>query len=136
MVKTIFRQEKAQGLVEYALILVLVAIVVMGILLLLGPTVGSVFSEIVAELTVGKGVITDVSAERTGGGTGNDAVVTITVSTNTSVTVSDSQDADPVTASCNGSCTVTLTGVGFNAGTVTVRAAAGGRATASYPAKP
>ena len=40
-------REEAQGLVEYALILVLVAIVVIAILLLLGPVVGNVFSNIV-----------------------------------------------------------------------------------------
>jgi pilus assembly protein Flp/PilA len=41
-------REKGQGLVEYALILVLVAIVVIAILLLLGPVVGNVFSNIVS----------------------------------------------------------------------------------------
>jgi pilus assembly protein Flp/PilA len=43
-------REKGQGLVEYALILVLVAIVVIAILLLLGPVVGNVFSNIVSNL--------------------------------------------------------------------------------------
>ena len=38
--------QKGQGLVEYALILVLVAIVVFAVLLLLGPIVGNVFSSI------------------------------------------------------------------------------------------
>jgi len=38
---------KGQGLVEYALILVLVAIVVIAILLLLGPALGDIFSRIV-----------------------------------------------------------------------------------------
>ncbi len=38
--------EKGQGLVEYALILVLVAIVVIVILALLGPAIGNVFSTI------------------------------------------------------------------------------------------
>ncbi len=42
--------EEGQGLVEYALILVLVAIVVIAILLLLGPVVGNVFSNIVVNL--------------------------------------------------------------------------------------
>ena len=42
--------EKGQGLVEYALILVLVAIVVIAILLLLGPVIGNVFSNIVSSL--------------------------------------------------------------------------------------
>jgi pilus assembly protein Flp/PilA len=46
------RNEKGQGLVEYALILVLVAIVVIAILLLLGPVVGNAFSNIVANLTM------------------------------------------------------------------------------------
>jgi pilus assembly protein Flp/PilA len=40
-------REKGQGLVEYALILVLVAIVVIAVLLILGPVVGNVFSTIV-----------------------------------------------------------------------------------------
>jgi pilus assembly protein Flp/PilA len=40
-------KEEGQGLVEYALILVLVAIVVIAILLLLGPAVGNVFSNII-----------------------------------------------------------------------------------------
>lgn len=43
-------REEGQGLVEYALILVLVAIVVIAILLLLGPIVGNVFSNIVKNL--------------------------------------------------------------------------------------
>jgi pilus assembly protein Flp/PilA len=40
-------KEKAQGLVEYALILVLVSIVVIAILLILGPAIGNIFSNIV-----------------------------------------------------------------------------------------
>ena len=39
--------EKGQGLVEYALILVLVAFVVIVILALLGPIVGKMFSNVV-----------------------------------------------------------------------------------------
>jgi pilus assembly protein Flp/PilA len=42
--------EEGQGLVEYALILVLVAIVVIAVLVLLGPAIGDVFSEIIANL--------------------------------------------------------------------------------------
>ena len=40
-------REEGQGLVEYALILVLVAIVVIVILAILGPAIGNIFSEIV-----------------------------------------------------------------------------------------
>jgi len=39
-------KEKGQGLVEYALILVLVSIVVFAVLMLLGPIIGGVFSTI------------------------------------------------------------------------------------------
>lgn len=39
-------REEGQGLVEYALILVLVAVVVIAILTLLGPQIGNVFSKI------------------------------------------------------------------------------------------
>jgi len=43
-------KEKGQGLVEYALILVLVAIVVIVILALLGPAIGNVFSQIISSI--------------------------------------------------------------------------------------
>ncbi len=43
-------REEGQGLVEYALILVLVAIVVIAILTLLGPEIGNVFSRITSGL--------------------------------------------------------------------------------------
>ena len=42
--------ESGQGLVEYALILVLVAIVVIAVLTVLGPTIGQVFSDIAQNL--------------------------------------------------------------------------------------
>lgn len=41
---------KGQGLVEYALVLVLVAVVVIAILTLLGPQIGNVFSRITCGL--------------------------------------------------------------------------------------
>jgi pilus assembly protein Flp/PilA len=43
-------KEKGQGLVEYALILVLVAIVVIAALMILGPIIGNTFSTINASL--------------------------------------------------------------------------------------
>ena len=39
-------REEGQGLVEYALILMLVSIVVIAILALLGPALGNVFSQV------------------------------------------------------------------------------------------
>jgi pilus assembly protein Flp/PilA len=38
--------QEGQGLVEYALILVLVAIVVIAILVIMGPQIGNIFSRI------------------------------------------------------------------------------------------
>ena len=46
MLRSFFAKEDGQGLVEYALILVLIAIVVIGILSLLGGKVSQVFSTI------------------------------------------------------------------------------------------
>lgn len=43
-------REEGQGLVEYALILALVAIVVIAVLVLLGPVVGNLYSTIVQAL--------------------------------------------------------------------------------------
>ncbi|MBM4422745.1 MAG: pilus assembly protein [Chloroflexi bacterium] len=40
-------QQNGQGLIEYALIISLVAIVVMALLLLFGPAIGNVFSNII-----------------------------------------------------------------------------------------
>lgn len=128
--------ERGQGLVEYALILVLVAVVVIAVLLQVGPVIGDVFSQVTTALRLGdSGVITNVSATRTGGGSGNDVNVSITVSTNTSVTVTDSQNASPQTATCNGTCTVTLNGVGPAQGFAIVTASAGGTARGDYVAK-
>ena len=42
-----FKDNKGQGLVEYALILVLVAMAVIVVLSLLGPAIGNIFSNVV-----------------------------------------------------------------------------------------
>jgi len=39
--------EDGQGIVEYALILVLVAVLAIGVLMVMGPSIGNVFSAIV-----------------------------------------------------------------------------------------
>jgi pilus assembly protein Flp/PilA len=44
------RKEKGQGLVEYALIIVLVSIVVIAALMILGPRIGNVFNTISSTL--------------------------------------------------------------------------------------
>ena len=45
-----YPQEKGQGLVEYAIIVVFVAIVVIAIMRLVGPRVGNIFSTINSSL--------------------------------------------------------------------------------------
>jgi len=46
------QHEEGQGLVEYALILVLVAIVVIAVLLMVGPQIANIFSQITNGLSV------------------------------------------------------------------------------------
>ena len=77
--------KEGQGLVEYALILVLVAVVVIAILLMLGPTVGNVFSEVTVALlhAGGDSPIAGVSVTHPG----ESVHVFVTVSRNTTVTV-------------------------------------------------
>ena len=43
-------RQRGQGLVEYALILMLVALIVIVILALLGPAIGNIFSNIVSAI--------------------------------------------------------------------------------------
>ena len=44
-------KEKGQGLIEYALILVLIAVVVIVVLRLLGPQIGVIFMNIISNLS-------------------------------------------------------------------------------------
>jgi pilus assembly protein Flp/PilA len=44
-------REEGQGLVEYALILVLVAVVVIAILIVLGPIISNIFSKVTSGLS-------------------------------------------------------------------------------------
>ncbi len=67
------KRQEGQGLVEYALILVLVAIVVIAILALLGPTINAAFARVIAALNgqeiTGTGteyIITGMSASASG----------------------------------------------------------------------
>ena len=46
-------KEKGQGLIEYALILVLIAVVVIVVLRMIGPEIGNIFSRINDSLSMG-----------------------------------------------------------------------------------
>lgn len=64
------KREDGQGLVEYALILVLVAVVVIVVLSLVGPAVGNIFSEVVGALEGGaSGNIANVAEDDSSGPT-------------------------------------------------------------------
>lgn len=136
-----YTRDDGQGLVEYALILVLVAVVVIAILTILGPQVGNVFSRVVDGLGVASNgggggssssaTVTSIDALRGGADVG----VNVTVSANTNVTVTDSQSGQSVSVGCNSACSVTLTAVGPNAGTVTATADGGSSQSANYPSE-
>ncbi|BAJ63707.1 MULTISPECIES: pilus assembly protein [Anaerolinea] len=46
----IAQKERGQGLLEYALIIILVAVIVLVVLALLGPAVGQMFSNVVQKI--------------------------------------------------------------------------------------
>lgn len=50
LMNLMLRRVRGQGLVEYALIIALVAIVVIGALLLLGPQIANIFDRISSQL--------------------------------------------------------------------------------------
>jgi pilus assembly protein Flp/PilA len=50
MSEGLIKREEGQGLVEYGLIIFLVAIIVIAILVLVGPQIGSIFSSVVDAL--------------------------------------------------------------------------------------
>ncbi len=49
-IKGVFRNEEGQGMVEYGLILALIAVVVIGVLTLLGEEVAEIFDSITGEI--------------------------------------------------------------------------------------
>ena len=117
-----FIRQQGQGLVEYALILVLVAIVVIVILAILGPAIGNIFSNIVVALG-GGGVVSGAGA------TYWDGVVTITVTVSRPTQISVSGDVSG-SVSCSGTCTISLSGPAH--GSATVTADEGGQRTVSW----
>ena len=51
MLRSFFAKEEGQGLVEYALILVLIAVVVIGALTLLGQNISDLFNTLAGTIT-------------------------------------------------------------------------------------
>ncbi len=133
-------REEGQGLVEYALILVLVAIVVIAILLIVGPAVSQVFCQVTNKLqagscSIGGGDITGASADYDpGAGMGATPSVTLTISVNPDVTaVQVSGDISKGNIACSGgSCSDVISNGSIpSTGSATVTVKSGGTGTAS-----
>ena len=122
MKQLLVRKEKGQGLVEYALIIVLVAIVVIVALTALGPIIGDVFSNISYTL-IHPGVIDGASASATGG----IVTITVTVSQPTTIQISGSVTGG---GPCSGTCTYNFPDPG--GGSASVTATDGGTKVVSW----
>jgi len=114
-IKEIFRQDEGQGLTEYALLLVLIALVVIVILMILGPSVGNVFSNIVAsfdEFTGGGGEDINVTNVETDCPGPTSCTLTVSIGISQAGQYTLSVGSDSATESCSGSsCTISLIGV-------------------------
>jgi pilus assembly protein Flp/PilA len=128
-------REEGQGLVEYALILVLVAILVIAILLLLGPVIGNVFSNVTAVLLnpgSGSGGGGGSASTITGVSQGTPfGVFTITVTTSENIFVSLSGSVSHSGQMCTGSCKFEFSSPP-SSGTATATAADGSTGSVSW----
>ncbi len=52
LVREMLRDEKGQGMVEYALVIAFVALVVISALFILGPKIGNIFNEAGTQLII------------------------------------------------------------------------------------
>jgi pilus assembly protein Flp/PilA len=127
------KREEGQGLVEYALLLVLVAVVVIGALMLLGPQINAIFSRVVGALGGGPGVIVSHTVlsyvEETPGKF--KLSVQVKVSQSTQITLTAGGKSSSV--ACNATCTPSVSGIAGGGGTYTVSAQAGGSVSGAYP---
>jgi pilus assembly protein Flp/PilA len=125
--------EQGQGLVEYALLLVLMALVVLGALLLMGPEIGKVYSRIIVQLqrtgliTDNSGIITSIDAYSLDDGAGGyDLYVDIEVSGVGNVTITP-ENLSARTVSCSPpACTTEVFNGALPNGQVTVSDDQGG----------
>ena len=108
ILKKFLIREDGQGLVEYALILVLVAIVVIAVLLTFGPAISQVYCRVANALQAGSCTLggSGVFVSVTTGAVSSNRQVNVSVSQSTTVTISaDSGTISSPTKPCPGSCT-------------------------------
>ncbi len=99
MITKLFPREEGQGLVEYALILVLIAVVVIAILLLLGPAVSQVYCRVASALQPGScGAIISYEPPKVNGSSLHVKNITVNKNATVTVTITD-QDLGDVTKS-------------------------------------
>lgn len=119
-------EETGQGLVEYALILVLVAIVVIAVLLTLGPAVAKSYCKVAGVLEPGScvvGVVTNYEIRMIGGGSNlqvHDIYVTEDTTVTVSITDTSTGNQTNSTACVTGTpCAIVIAGVTSGSGTIT-----------------
>ena len=108
ILKKFLPYEKGQGLAEYALILVLVAIVVIAVLLTFGPAISQVYCQVANALQAGSCTIGGSGAivSVTTGAVSSNRQVNVSVSQSTTVTISASSGTiSSPTKPCPSSCT-------------------------------
>jgi pilus assembly protein Flp/PilA len=100
MFNKLLSREKGQGLVEYALILVLVAIVVIAVLLLLGPQINQAFCRVANVLEPGTcGAITSFNFQVVPSGPGKCKATNISITVSETVDLSGTIDGKSFSAS-------------------------------------
>ena len=125
--------EDGQGLVEYAALLLFVALVSVVIISVFGAQVAGLIDRVTLAMANEPGHLVTLESQRAGKA-GNDVISRVTVSAFTEVTLTDSQSGKVVTVTCRGGCEFIVEAVGFEAGTIT--AVAGDVVqTADYPLK-
>jgi Flp pilus assembly pilin Flp len=130
------RGEGGQGLIEYVLVLALIALVAVAILTAFGHQLSAFTDKVLTIVGVmGGSSVSSVRAERSDDGSGDDVIVKVTTLQQTTITIVDSQSSQSVSLSCNNTCQRTLAGVGADAGTITVTDDEGRAVSTTYPAQ-
>jgi pilus assembly protein Flp/PilA len=100
------KREAGQGLVEYALIMVLVAIVVIVILATMGPAIRTVYCQVVLQLNPSGTCTASVAAANEGNGNGNQQQPTVQPTVQpTATTAAGSMSYSQNWGGCSGTCT-------------------------------
>jgi pilus assembly protein Flp/PilA len=105
-------REEGQGLVEYALILVLVAIVVIAILLVLGPQISDVYCRVANALQPGScGALSVVSATSVETSPGKYKLTVVVSLAETADVTLNAEGKTQTESSCSSPCSLTVNNV-------------------------